>query len=305
MFANKVSTTNPYVLLSLPPLFWAGNAIAGKLAVGHISPFTLTTARWGFACLLMFTFALPYLKRDWVLIRKHIIFLCVCGGIGFTLFNNFLYLALNHTSAINAAIEQASMPLTVFVMNFILYKTKTTLFQLIGFGLTLIGIVITAARGDLYALVSGDLNIGDLLMIVAITFYGFYSVILKNKPDIHLVSFITIASIAAFFISLPFTLYEANTDNFIFPDLQGFGVVIYAALFPSFVAQSLWVLGLEKVGSNRGGLFINLVPIFGTILAIIILGEKFEYNHAIGAVLVLGGIMLAQKMSAKDKAASV
>ncbi len=295
MHNNNSPLTNPYLLLALTTLFWGGNAVAGKIAAGHVSPFLLTTLRWIIATIVLLPFAWPHLKRDWPVIRRHLPFLCLCGTIGFMLFNNLLYLSLNYTSAINVAIEQASMPLIVFILNYLLFRTRTTIFQMVGFAIALCGVIITVSRGNVMALLSGDANLGDMLMLLAVFFYGVYSVIISNKPRIHLVSFLTVLSIAAMLTSIPFTVYEAQAGRLIMPDATGWGAILYAGIFPSLVSQFFWVMGLEQIGSNRGGLFINLVPVFGTILAIIILGETFQPYHAIGFVLVLGGIALAQK----------
>jgi len=276
---------------------WGGNAVAGKMASGHVSPFLLTSSRWALAILILVPISWKYIKKDWPLIRKNLMFLACCGAIGFTLFNNLLYMALTYTSAINVAIEQASMPLVVFLLNYLLFKTRVTFYQTIGFSITLIGVIITATRGSLSVVTDGGFNIGDGLMLLAITCYGIYSVIIRSKPNIHYLSFLTILSISALITSIPFTFYEMGTPKFIFPDTIGWGVIIYAGFLPSVAAQLFWVMGLDQIGSNRGGIFINLVPVFGTALAILILGEKFEVYHAAGFVLVLGGVMLAQKIS--------
>lgn len=286
---------HPYVLLTVTALFWGGNAVAGKLAAGHISPFLLTSLRWLVCCLIMLPIAYPYLRREWKIIRQHFVFLALLGATGFTVFNNLMYLALNYTSAINVSIEQASMPLMVFVLNFLLYRIHTTRHQIIGFAITLIGVAVTVTRGEMAGLTGRSLNIGDLLMIAAIMFYGIYSVLLKNKPDIHIWSLFGTLAPCALIASIPFTAYEYLSGSLQLPDVQGAGVVLYTAIFPSIVSQLFWIAGLAAVGSNRGGVFINLVPVFGAILSILILGERFQLYHAIGMVLVIGGVWLAQR----------
>ena len=289
---------HPYVLLTITALVWGGNAVAGKLAVGHVSPFLLTHLRWMFACAVLLPFGLPHLRREWLEIRANLPFLVTLGIIGFAIFNNLMYLALNYTSAINVSIEQASMPLIVFALNYVLFRTRVTAYQVIGFIITLLGVLLTATRGDLLSIANQNLNVGDVIMLGAIMVYGIYSVFLKNKPQIHLLSLMSVLAIAAYIGTIPFAAYEYSSGSLIWPDFQGWGVVIYAALFPSLVSQLFWVMGLEKIGSNRGGLFINLVPIFGALLAIVILGEKFQLYHALGLTFVLGGIALAQKTTA-------
>ena len=287
--------SHPYLLLTLTAMAWGGNAIAGKLAVGHVSPFLLTSIRWVFACLILLPFALPYLKKDWPKIRENLLFLFILGIIGFSVFNNLMYLSLTYTTAINVAIEQAAMPVIVFILNYILFKTRVTSYQIIGFIITLLGVVVTVTRGNLLDLVNLALNTGDIIMVCAIMVYGTYSVYLKYKPDIHVVSFLSVLAVAAMFGTIPFLGYEILTGTLQWPDTQGWGVIAYAAIFPSIVSQLFWVMGLDKLGSNRGGLFINLVPIFGAIFAVVLLGEAFQFYHALGLILVLGGITLAQK----------
>lgn len=296
---RQASITNPYLLLTLTAMLWSGNAIAGKLGAGHISPFLLTWMRWVLACSVLLLFAYKHLKNDMPIIKEHWKFLFLLGAFGFAIFNALMYLALNHTSAINVAIEQASMPLIVFILNYLLFKTNVTRYQVAGFLITLIGVAITVTRGNILGIGDQSLNIGDLLMIGAIMVYGIYSVLLREKPNIHPMSFLCVLGFAALITTTPMALYEALTNRLIWPDAQGWGVVIYAGIFPSVLAQLFWILGLEKIGSNRGGLFINLVPIFGAILAVLILGETFETYHALGLILVLGGITLAQKQVIK------
>lgn len=299
MQAKSSVFTNPYLLLTLTALMWGGNAIAGKLGVGHISPFLLTWLRWLLACAILLLIARKHIIRDFPVIKQNWKFLFLLGAFGFAIFNGLMYFSLNFTSAINVAIEQASMPIIVFLLNYLLFKTKVTAFQVIGFLITLVGVAITVTRGNLFGLSDQSLNIGDFMMLGAIMVYGIYSVQLKNMPEMHPLSFLATLGVSALITTTPFMLYEIQSNTILWPDAQGWGVVLYAGIFPSIISQLFWILGLEKIGSNRGGIFINLVPIFGAILAVIILGERFELYHALGLALVLGGIAVAQKQALK------
>ena len=287
--------SQPYLLLLVTALCWGGNAVAGKLAVGHVSPFLLTSLRWAAAMALVVPFALPHLKRDLPAIRRNIWFLALLGATGFTVFNNLMYSSLVYTTAINVAIIQAAMPLIVFILNFLLFNLRITGLQMSGYALTLVGVVIIAARGSLEVLAELAFNFGDVLMLIAIITYGAYSVLLKQKPSMHWLSFITVLGTSAFVTSLFFSAYEISAGHVIWPDLQGWGVVLYTAIFPSILSQVFWMRGLELIGSNRGGVFINLVPLFGAILAVVILGERFHLYHAIALALVVGGVWLSQR----------
>ncbi|MCP4183872.1 MAG: DMT family transporter [Hyphomicrobiales bacterium] len=284
----------PYLLLTLAAMIWGSNAIAGKLAVGHISPALLVSMRWIFAAMVVLPLAWPHLKRDWPTIKPRLPFLFVLGTMGFTLFNNIMYLALYYTSAINVGIEQASMPLMIFLLNFILFRIKTNYLQITGFTLTLVGVVIAVTNGDPLGIFSQSTNFGDLIMLVAVACYAGYSVALKNKPDIHWLSLVSVLGVSALITSFLFTGLEFYRDELVLPNWYAAGIVIYIAIFPSLIAQISWIRGLEMVGSNRGSLFINFVPVFSSAFAIILLGEQFHLYHALALCLVVGGVALAE-----------
>ncbi|MCY0096437.1 DMT family transporter [Hoeflea ulvae] len=287
-----------YLFLIITALSWGGNAVAGKLAVGHISPMILTSVRWALAFAIVLMFALPQVRRDIKTIRKHLPLLFCYGMFGFTFFNVLLYSALEHTTAINVAIEQAGMPMVIFLANFILFRIRVTPAQIIGFALTLIGVGITAASGSLARLITLELSRGDALMLLAVLFYGGYTVALRYKPVLHWQSMITVMAGSAFLTSLPFAAFELGRGTAILPDTTGWLVAIFTAVFPSLVAQVLYIKGNEIIGSNRAGIFINLVPIFGTILSVLILGEILHLYHVVALVLVLSGIWLSERRKA-------
>jgi len=284
----------PYLLLFLATLFWAGNAIGGKLAVGHISPFFLTSLRWLIASIVVVPIAYKYLRNDWALIRGRLIFLFALGTIGFSLFNNLMYSALQTTTAMNATIIQAALPASIFLLNFVFYKMNATKYQLIGFPITVVGVVAIVSQGQWQVLSQLRFVVGDILMLLAITCYGLYSVMLNNKPKIHWLSLISVLSLSALLASTPFALVELFNGQLIVPDLLGWLVALYAALLSSVLAQVFWIRGIELIGSNAASLFINLVPVLGTVLAVILLGETPHWYHLLGLVLIVGGILLAQ-----------
>ena len=153
-----------YLILFLSAAFWGGNAVAGKLAVGHVSPMLLTAVRWGLAAVILAAIGWPRLRADWPTVRKHFWLLTGLGVLGFTVFNAALYTALNFTTAINTSIEQAGIPMIIFAANFILFRTRVTPAQILGFMLSLIGVALTASHGSMERLLALDMNFGDALM---------------------------------------------------------------------------------------------------------------------------------------------
>lgn len=288
-----------YLVLFLTTLFWSLNAIAGKLAVGHISPMVLTSIRWIVAFSIMLIIGGRQFWIDRHTVRAHLPLLMVLGAVGFTLFNVSMYTALNYTTAINVAIEQAAVPAVIFLGNFILFRTRVSALQVIGFTFSLIGVAIMVSNGSLERLAKLEINQGDAIMVLAVILYASYSVLLKYKPDLHWKTVMLVMSFSALIVSLPFGIWEITSGNAILPDALGFSIALYTAIFPSLVSQVLWMKGISLIGPNRAGIFINLVPIIATCLAIIILGEKFGIHHGVALVTVIGGIWLAEKSGRK------
>ncbi len=291
---------NAYLLLLLTTLFWGGNAVAGKLAVGHVSPMLLTAARWGLSLVLLLLLGSRRLAADWPQIRAHLPLLTLLGALGFSIFNIALYSALLYTTAINVSIEQAGMPLLIFLANFLFFGVRVSALQIVGFLLSIAGIALTASHGDPARLLALDVNFGDALMLVAVVVYSAYTVALRFRPDIHWQSTMIVLCAAALLTSLPFVVAEFWwREAGVVPDGRGWAVIAYTVLFPSLLAQVFYIAGVGLIGANRAGLFINLVPIFGTLLSILVLGEDFRLYHALAMALVLGGIWLAETSGRK------
>ncbi|MCJ8308461.1 MAG: DMT family transporter [Hyphomicrobiales bacterium] len=301
---------NPHLLLMLTAIFWSGNAIAGKFAVGHVSPMMLTMARWALALAIMVAIAQEPLRRDWPTLRKHWVYLLLMGGFGYTAFNFFLYSALKHISAINVTLEQSAMPLVIFVLNYLIYRTGITWLQIFGFIVTTLGVVVIVSSGDPYGLLFADgglsgLNIGDLFMLGAAICYGGYSAALRSKPQMHWMSFLTGLIAGALVFAIGGAVFEYQTGQLQVPQTaQGMLVILYAGIFPSLLSQGFFIKGVEAFGANVAGLYINLVPIFGAILAVVLLGEQLYLFHALAFLLVVGGIMIAQHKPAAARSQS-
>ena len=289
---------NATLLLVLTTLFWGGNAVAGKFAVGHVSPMVLTACRWLIAAAILLIAARAHLARDWPVIRANLGYLFLLGAFGFAIFNATLYSALKFTTAINVTILQAAMPMFIFALNFAAFRTHVHWAQIIGYTVTLLGVVLTASQGEPAKLLGLTLNKGDLLMLVGSLIYATYSVALRARPNIHWLSFLTALVTAAAVASLGLAAYEIADGAAIWPATStAWAVIAYTIVFPSLIGQAFFARGVELIGSNRAGLFLNLVPIFGSLLAVGLLGEAFQLYHALAMALVIGGIALAQNLT--------
>ncbi|WDR01153.1 DMT family transporter [Devosia algicola] len=289
----------PYVLLILTTLFWGGNVVAGKLAVGHIDPYTLTLLRWIGALLIVLPFAIRPLRRDLpTLLAKWWLFLFY-GGVGYVTFNIFIYIAAHYAPGINIGLEQVTINMFVMLANFALFGLRVRALQLLGVALTATGVLITATHGEVARLLALDIGFGDLLVLVACAAYAAYSVSLRFRPVTSWLSYLVATFLGAIIASIFYQLALGGGIGAFVTALptvtpQGWLVAVYTMLLPSVVSQMFYVRGVELIGANRASLFINLIPIFAATLAILVLGETLQPYHMVAAVLVIAGIFLAE-----------
>jgi len=286
----------PTLLLTLTTMMWAGNGVAGKLAVGAIGPMTLVFWRWVIACTVLALIARTDVKRDWALMRPHLFASFLMGTLGFTGFNALFYLSAHYTRAVNMTILQGAIPVFVMLGALLVYRVRASAIQLFGVLVTLAGVTTIAAQGNLETLRHLTFNSGDVFLIIACVFYAGYTLALRNRPQVSPLSFFTLLAIAACITSVPLYLIEIARGGFVWPDAKGYAVLIYAGLFPSLVSQLFFMRGVAIVGPSRAGIFTNLVPVFGALFAVIFLGEPFHLYHALAMVLVLGGILIAETL---------
>jgi len=285
----------PYLLLVLTMLMWGGNAVASRLAVGELSPMVLTGGRWLFACMVLLPFIRRDLARDWPGLKPRLLRLSLLGTFGFTAFNALYYIAAHYTTAINLTILQGSTPALVLLGMLAFYRMPVTKRQLAGLAVTLLGVATLASGGSIEALLALRLNHGDVLLLITCVLYAGYTIAMRNKPDASPLSVFCVIALAAFVSSVPLVTAEIAMGKAIWPhSLLGWGVLIFAALFPSAISQIYFIRAIEIIGPGRAGLFINLVPVFGALLAVLILGERFGWHHALALLLVVGGILLAE-----------
>lgn len=293
--ARGGSSTRAYILLAATALCWGANAVFGRLAVGEISPMLLVSLRWLGAVLLLAVFANRNVRRDWPTLREHLPFLAAMGVLGFTSFNALFYVAAHYTTAVNIGIIQGSMPVFVLLGAFLAYRSPVTRVQTIGVAVTMIGVIIVGIGGSLERLAALTINHGDALMILACTLYAGYAVGLLRRPAVSALGLFTIIAGAAFLASLPLTAAELALGYSQWPTPKGWVVAALITLLPSFLAQIFFIQGVALIGPGRASVFINLVPVFASIMAVVILSEPFEAYHAVALALVLFGIWLSER----------
>lgn len=286
---------NAALLLVLTMLIWAGHSLVGRLAVGEIKPLTLVCLRWGVALAPIGLMARRSLRRDWPVLKRRWLYLLAMGGLGYTTFNSLFYIAAHRTSALNLSILQGATPALVLIGARIFLSLRVTPVQAAGAVLTMIGVVAIAAQGDLWRLATLAFNSGDVMMVIAVVLYAAYTVALREKPAVSGFSLLFGMALAAFVTSLPLMIWETASSGFTAPTLRGWLVLLYAALGPAFVSQMFYMRGVELIGPGPAGVYVNLVPVFGAIMAVALLGEPFAAYHLVALLLVVGGIAIAQR----------
>ena len=288
----------PYLLLSITALCWAGNAIVGRLAAGHIPPVTLSFLRWSFAFLIILPFAWKHLKRDWGTIRSRLGTMIFLSVIGISAFNTLQYWALEHTQALNTLLLQSAGPLFVAVWSLILLGVRLTLAQAGGIALSLIGVLVILLHGDLTALTSIEFNKGDIIFTVALAIFGLYSVLSLKRPQIHGLSFVGFTFGCGAVCLVPLWIWELFTRPVMQLDTANLLSLFYVAVFPSTLAYLCFNRGVQLIGANRAAPFFHVVPVFGSAMAIVFLGEHPQLFHIIGFALVLTGVFVASRKPA-------
>lgn len=283
-----------YLLLIVTTWCWGLNAIFSKLAVGEISPMQLVTFRWLGVAILLTIFARKHIIRDWPILRRHLPFLCLMGSFGFTAFNALFYVAGHHTTAINIGILQGSIPIYVLLGSWLVWRHQVTRVQVLGWFTTMLGVVIVASGGDWNELQSLSLNRGDLFMLIACLLYAAYSIGLSRRPNVSAIGLFAIMATVAWLVSIPLVAIESYQQGWQMPSPTGWGIAMLTTLFPSLVAQTFFIKSVTLIGPGRAGIFVNLVPVFASIMAVAFLRESFQTHHALSLLLVLGGIGLSE-----------
>ena len=292
-----MQSTKAYIMLICATLFWAGNFIVGKYAfLTEIPPLSLVFYRWllVWIILLPFTYKDIIKHKDTILNNLPLLFFLGLTSVG--LFNSFTYLSLIYTQVINSSLFNTAIPAIIILLCFLFKVEKTNKFQLSGLFISVCGILAIITRLNLDILLSLNFNKGDLIMIGGALTWGIYSTLLKRKkfslPLLTLVHIVCTFGLVSVFPQFLYELWNGQVINF---DINLFYLLIFLALFPSIGSYYCWAGAVSIIGANRAGIFLSLIPLFSTIMAIALYNEKFQFFHLIGAILILLGLYLSNK----------
>jgi drug/metabolite transporter (DMT)-like permease len=305
--ARKVS---PYVLLTLTPLFWAGNWIIGRGVHADIPPMAMTFFRWLFAIVILAPFAWRHVRHDWPVLRANWKILALLGAVGVGTHNSLAYLGLNYTTAINGVILNSFIPVMIATMSWLFLREKLLPLQLVGVAISLVGVLTILSEGRLQTLLGFRLNIGDIFIILSMAMWSVYTIMLRWRPaGLNVVSFLWVVAVIGNACVLPLWLGEMALGYFVAWSWTNLAALLSVALFSSVLAYLFWSRGVEEVGANVAGLFIHLMPVFGIVLAWLFLNEGLAPYHVMGIVLILSGIWLTSRYGRRrpdiDEAAAV
>tara|TARA_Y100000590_G_scaffold464752_1_gene634990 strand:+ start:519 stop:1412 length:894 start_codon:yes stop_codon:yes gene_type:complete len=286
-----------YIFLILAALFWSGNFIVGKAAsFFEIPPFTLNFYRWTFAWLILAPFTLKEIIKKKNYIFENIKLIIILGITSITIFNSIVYYSLNFTQVISGVLMISTIPVMIIVFCWLFKIEKTNIYQILGVIFSLSGVFVIITKADLTVLLNLNFNKGDLWMVVAMFAWAMYSALLrKKKLEISQLSLLQTIISAGLIFLLPAYLTELYLGYRANIHLPFVLTLTYVVLFPGLASFIFWIKGISIIGSNRAGIFLHLMPIFSTILAIIIFKEKFMIYHLIGAVLIITGIISSSK----------
>jgi len=283
-----------YLLLILTPLFWAGNHVAARGVADVADPFLMAFLRWSLAFIILLPFWLPAAVRQWPVIRSNVPLLLWLSVTSVGCFNTFIYLGVETTTATNTTLLHAIIPVLILLLNRIFFKETISFLQWGGITASMLGVVVLITQGHVERIVSLHLNPGDLWILAAIGVWAAYSITLKFKPaELEPFTFFGLSVLIGLIAIVPFALYEQGGVHLPEMDLSVWGVVIYVAIFPSILAFTFWNRGVSELGASTAGLFIYLIPVFGTLLSVIVLNERMHAYHMVGIALIVLGIWLA------------
>jgi drug/metabolite transporter (DMT)-like permease len=291
---------SPYLLLTLPPLFWACNWIIGRALHSEIPPMAMTFFRWLFAILFLTPFAWSQLRRDWAVIRARWKTMLVLGAIGVGTHNGLAYLGLNYTTATNGVILNSFIPVMIIAISWIFLRERLAPLQVAGVLVSLTGVLTILTKGSIDTLLGFRLNVGDLFIILSMAMWAVYTIGLRWRPEgVGVLSFLLVVAVIGDLCVLPLWLGEMALGWHIVWSWTNLGALVAVALFSSLLAYILWNRGVEAVGANVAGLFVHLMPVFGVGLAWLFLGERLAPFQVAGIALILAGIWATSRYGGK------
>jgi len=286
-----------YLMLTLCAFFWSGNFIVGKFATLYeVPPFTLNFFRWLIVWIILIPFTFKDIFFNIKIIKEKFYSILLMSITSISIFNSVVYYSLNFTQVLNGALMISTIPVLIIFISFIFRVEKINLNQVLGLILSIIGVVIIITQLEFSRLIHLDLNRGDLWLLVAMLSWAIYSTMLKtHKTNLNYLTFISVIVTLGLIFLLPQFLFEFKNEELIKFNFAFFLIISYVVLFAGLGAYIFWNKAVLIVGPSRAGIFLHLMPVFSSFMAIFLLNEKFMNFHIFGAIAIVLGIYLSSK----------
>jgi len=286
----------PFLLLTLTALFWSGNWIIGRATVGEVPPIALAWWRWVLAVFFMLPLALPQIRACWPAIRRDWKKLVGFGILGTGYHNMFSYLGLQYTTATNGVMLNSAIPVFIMILGVLFFGQKLRWLQVTGVVISLAGVLAILSRGDVGVLAHLQLNIGDIILLASMVQWAYYTLALKWKPaDIPALAFLCVCATVGVIAMTPAYVIAGAMGQEIRWSGSVVAALLYVGIVPSFIGYIFWNRGVELAGAEVAGMFIHLMPVFGSVLAWLFLSERLHLFHLVGIALILAGIFVAAR----------
>jgi len=296
--SSRHRAVSPYVFLTLAPFFWSCNVIVGRGLSPEVPAFAMTFYRWLLAMLILAPFALPLVRKDLPIVRRHWKALLGLGVIGIGTHNALAYLGLRYTTAVNGVILNSFIPIMIVALSWALLRERLARLQVAGIGISLAGVLTILSGGSLATLLMFRLNVGDLLFILSMAMWSIYTIALRFRPrGMHFLSFLFVIVCIGDVAILPLYALETALGYPMHWSAATLGALAGIAVFSSVLSYIFWNRGVEQVGASVAGLFVHLMPVFGVMLAWLILDERLFAYHVAGIGLILCGILLSTRFA--------
>jgi len=287
---------SPYLLLSATILFWALNWIAGRALRDDVPSYSLAFWRWVSASLLLLPFAWPHLRRGWPAMRRSWRIMLALGVLGTTFCNLTSYTGLKYTTAVSGSILNSFVPVIIIAISWAFLGQRLRSSQWLGVGISLGGVLTIVGRGDPAVVLLLSLNVGDLWIFASMLLWALYTVCLRwRPPDLHPLGLLGANAIVGVAAMLPVYLWSLAQGMHITFSAGAVAGLAYVGVFPSVVGYIFWNNAVARVGPNKAGMFMHLMPVFASLLAIAFLGERLHLFHVAGMAMILGGIWLTTR----------
>jgi drug/metabolite transporter (DMT)-like permease len=284
-----------WLLLLIPPLLWSGNFVLARGMRADVPPVALAFWRWAGAFVFCLPFAWPHLRRDVPVLARHWVNTLLLAATGIAAFNTMIYIGLHGTTALNAVLLQSAMPLFILLWAILLFREVPGPRETLGILVSMGGVAVIAGHGSIEALAGLRFNPGDIWVVGAVIAYAFYSALLRRRPAVHPMSFLAVTFVLGAAMLVPLYLAELRAGHHIVIGVPALLTLLYVAIFPSLIAYLAFNRGVDLVGAGRAGQFVHLMQVFGTLLAVIFLGESLRPFHAAGIGLIAVGLYLANR----------